>query len=141
MADCRSPSSQTPWTIGRVCWASPARSADVRELLAAEATGDEAAGLALEMFTRRAAAGIAAAATCLPSLDAIVFTGGIGENSPVIRARIAGRLATLDVPLIPAGDGADDRVLATGSGGLAVLRIESREDIVIAEAVVEVVGS
>ena len=117
------------------------RSPDARELLAVEATGDEAAGLALEMFTRRAAAGIAAAATCLPSLDAIVFTGGIGENSAVIRARIAGRLATLDVPLIPAGDGADDRVLATGSGGLAVLRIESREDIVIAEAVVEVVGS
>jgi acetate kinase len=117
------------------------RSSDVRELLAAEATGDEAAGLALEMFTRRAAAGIAAAATCLPSVDAIVFTGGIGENSAVIRARIAARLAILGVPPIPTGDVAEDRVLATASGVPAVLRIESREDIVIAEAVVEVAGS
>lgn len=118
------------------------RSSDVRELLAAEATGDEAAGLALEMFTRRAAAGIAAAATCLPSVDAIVFTGGIGENSTVIRARIASRLGILGVPPIPTGDVAEDRVLATASGGVpAVLRIESREDIVIAEAVIEVVGS
>ncbi len=116
------------------------RSSDVRELLAAEATGDEAAGLALEMFTRRAAAGIAAAATCLPSVDAIVFTGGIGENSTVIRARIAGRLGILGVAPIPTGDVAEDRVLATASGVPAVLRIESREDIVIAEAVVEVVG-
>ena len=117
------------------------RSSDVRELLAAEATGDEAAGLALEMFTRRAAAGIAAATTCLPSVDAIVFTGGIGENSAVIRARIAGRLGILGVPPIPTGEMAEDRVLATASGVPAVLRIESREDIVIAEAVVEVVGS
>lgn len=118
------------------------RSSDVRELLAAEATGDEAAGLALEMFIRRAAAGIAAAATCLPSVDAIVFTGGIGENSTVIRARIASRLGILGVPPIPTGDVAEDRVLATASAGVpAVLRIESREDIVIAEAVIEVVGN
>ena len=117
------------------------RSSDVRELLAAEATGDEAAVLALDMFTRRAAAGIAAAATCLPNVDAIVFTGGIGENSAVIRARIAGRLAILGVPPVPTGDVDEDRVLASGPGAPAVLRIESREDIVIAEAVVEVVGS
>ena len=84
MAELLSPSLRTPWTIGRVCWAS----------------------LALEMFTRRAAAVIVAAATCLPSVGTIVFTGGIGENSAVIRA--------IGVPQIPAGDGADDRVLATG---------------------------
>jgi acetate kinase len=111
------------------------RSADVRELLAAEVAGDDEASLALEMFTRRAAAGIAAAATCLPSVDAIVFTGGIGENSAVIRARIASRLGTLAVPSIPIRDVAEDRVLAAASGATAVLRIESREDIVIAEAV------
>lgn len=116
------------------------RSSDVRDLLAAEATGDEAAVLALDMFTRRAAAGIAAAATCLPSVDAIVFTGGIGENSAVIRARIAGRLAILGVPPIPTGHVDEDRVLASGPGAPAVLRIESREDIVIAGAVVEVAG-
>ena len=53
----------------------------MRELLALEAGGDEAATLALAMFVRRAAECIAAAATSLPVLDAIVFTGGIGENA------------------------------------------------------------
>ena len=59
----------------------------------------------------------------------------------MIRARIAGRLGILGVPPIPTGDVAEDRVLATASGVPAVLRIESREDIVIAEAVDELVGS
>jgi acetate kinase len=81
-----------------------------------------------------------AAATCLRSVDAIVFTGGIGENSTVLRAWIAGRLGILGVPPIPTGDVVEDRVLATASGVPGVLQIESREDFVIAEAVVEVVG-
>lgn len=116
------------------------RTPDVRELLAAEASGDEAAGLALEMFTRRAGSGIAAAATCLPRVDAIVFTGGIGEHSGVMRARIASRLSILGVPPIPIVDVTEDRVLATASHSPAVLRVESREDMVIAGAVVEAIG-
>ena len=111
------------------------RSADVRELLVAEAAGDAAAALALELFVRRAAAGIAAAATCLPAIDAVVFTGGIGENSGRMRARIVASLAVLAIPAIPDADVREDEVLASPSGAPAVLRIQSREDIVIADAV------
>ena len=111
------------------------RSADVRELLVAEETGDDAAGLALELFVRRAAAGIAAAATSLSALDAVVFTGGIGENSGRIRARIAASLAVLGIASIPDADADDDRILTDGAGTPAVLRIQAREDIVIAGAV------
>ena len=114
------------------------RSSDVRELLAAEAAGDAAAGLALEMFTRRAAAGIAAAATSLPGLDAVVFTGGIGEHSGTIRARIVDRLGIIGVAAIPPDDVDRDGPLSAVRGAPAVLRIESREDVVIADAVVEV---
>ena len=111
------------------------RSADVRELLIAEAAGDGAAALALELFVRRAAAGMAAAATCLPTLDAVVFTGGIGENSGRMRARIAASLSVLGIPTIPNADVDEDVVLTDAARTPAVLRIEAREDIVIAEAV------
>jgi acetate kinase len=111
------------------------RSADVRELLVAEGAGDGAAALALELFVRRAAAGIAAAATCLPAIDAVVFTGGIGENSGRMRARIAASLAVLGLPTIPDEDVHGDAVLTDALRMPAVLRIEAREDIVIANAV------
>jgi acetate kinase len=110
------------------------RSADVRDLLAAEADGDEAARLALAVFVRRAAAGIAGAATALQRLDAIVFTGGIGEHSAPIRRRILGRLSTLGVdPASPAESTAPEWVLENRSGPALVV-VRAREDLVIAEA-------
>ncbi len=110
------------------------RSSDVRELLAAEAAGDDRAALALELFVRRAAQGIAATTTCLPSFDGVVFTGGIGSNAGEIRCRIVARLSPLGIEPIDALDpGRDGRL--DQERGPAVLRIEAREDIVIAEAV------
>ena len=70
-------------------------SSDVRELERAAAGGDRRSGLALELFVRRAAEGIAATASALPALDALVFTGGIGENAGALRARIVARLAVM----------------------------------------------
>jgi len=110
------------------------RSADVRELEKAEAAGDEGSALALELFVARAAAGIAAAATSLRALDAIVFTGGIGENSVSIRKRILGKLAVLNVGPID-GTAEDDRFVTVPDATPAVLRVAAREDVVIAEAV------
>jgi len=112
-----------------------ARTQDVPELLAREAAGDAAAFLALEMFVRRAATAIAGAATTLPSLDALVFTAGIGENAASIRSRICERLRGLGVPQPEdAGSAAGDAVLARAPGRPSVVRIHAREDIVIAEA-------
>jgi len=108
------------------------RVADMRELLEVEASGDAAVSLALELFVRRAAAGIAAVATSLPSLDALVFTGGIGANAAPIRSRVAARLAVLGVPALPESD-ADAREMLTERGRRpAILRVEAREDLVIA---------
>lgn len=69
------------------------RSADVRELEAAADAGDDRARLALEMFIDRAAAGIGGASVALRRLDALVFTGGIGEHAGRIRAATVERLA------------------------------------------------
>lgn len=110
------------------------RSADVRDLLAAEADGDEAARLALAVFVRRAAAGIAGAATALPRLDAIAFTGGIGEHSGAIRRRILGRLGSVGVDPGRNAESAASEWVLEGRSGPAVAVVRAREDVVIAEA-------
>ena len=75
---------------------SPARPTSARSSVARRLV-TTVARLAIDMFVRRAAAAIAAAATSLPRIDALVFTGGIGEHSHLIRAGIVGRLGRLGV--------------------------------------------
>ena len=106
----------------------------MREVQQAADDGSARARLALDVFVRRAAAGIAVAAVALPRLDALVFTGGIGENADSIRAQITGRLVTLGVPGVSAKAASEDAVLATSGSGISVLRIEAREDVIMAEA-------
>jgi acetate kinase len=108
------------------------RTADVREVLAAEADGDASAALALELFVRRAAAGIAASSTALSRVDAVVFTGGIGEHSGPLRQRIVGRLSVLGLPAISDAPMESDGPLGLRGDGPTVLRVEAREDLVVA---------
>ena len=68
------------------------RTADMRELLAFEQSGDPRAALAVEVFCRRARHYLAAYIAELGGADVIVFGGGIGENCPDIRRRIVGGL-------------------------------------------------
>jgi acetate kinase len=64
------------------------RSRDMRELLAAEREGDEMAALAIDMFCYRIKKYIGSYLTILNGADAIIFSGGIGENAAEVRARI-----------------------------------------------------
>jgi len=84
------------------------------------------------MFVSRAAAGIAAAATALPRLAALVVTGGIGVHSGSVRAAIVRRLAPLGLTVIPATDVRNDAVISPPGSAVALLRVEAREDAVIA---------
>ncbi len=105
-----------------------------REIEAAAEAGDARAQLALDMFARRAAAGMAGVASSLDRLDAIVFTGGIGENSARIRGAITARLGVLGVA--PArGSTTEDAILSAADAPVAVLRVRAREDLVIAHGV------
>ena len=115
------------------------RSGDMRELLRAEAAGDDRSQLAIEMFVRRAAGGIAVAATALSAVDALVFTGGIGENAVPVRERITRRLAALGIkPVRGSGEGDGDSVLDIGPP--AILRVHAREDLVIADAAADLLA-
>jgi acetate kinase len=104
----------------------------MRDLEEAAAGGNRRARLAIDMFVSRAAAGIAAAATALPRLDAVVFTGGIGEHSASVRSAIVRRLAPLGLSAPPATDVRNDALISPPGSAVALLRIEAREDAVIA---------
>jgi acetate kinase len=111
---------------------------DMAHLLERETRGDDAASLAIEMFVRRNAAGIGAAMTHLASVDAVVFTGGIGEHAPSVTNRIRDRLHLVgELGTETTEDG--DRI-ARSADGPATLRIAAREDLVIADAVVATLG-
>jgi acetate kinase len=74
-----------------------AGSADMQAVLEAEAAGDEDAVLAVGVYLHRLRAAIAAMAAALGGIDAIAFTGGVGENAPSIRDRAVEGAAFLGI--------------------------------------------
>lgn len=72
-------------------------SGDTRDLVRARAEGDAAAALALATFTLSCRRGIASMAASLDRLDALVFTGEIGEDQPEVREEICSALTVLGV--------------------------------------------
>ena len=118
------------------------RSTRVDELERAAADGDERARLALDVFTHRVAQAVAAMATSLGGLDALVFTAGIGEGSPSFRSRVCSRLAFLGIELDAAANDAAqaDAEVAAESSPVRVTVVTTREDVVIARAVFAVVS-
>ena len=110
---------------------------DMRELLAEEKeTGDRRARLAIDVFCYRARKYVGAYFAAMQGADAILFTGGIGENSPEVRARIVGGLDRLGVDLDPELNermvgGAEGRITRPGAP-LEVWVIPTNEELLIA---------
>lgn len=77
------------------------RSNDMRELLQAEAEGDQRAAMAIQVFVYRLAKAIASLTVALGRLDALIFTGGIGENSSPVRERTLKLLPFLQLECDP----------------------------------------
>ncbi|MFD7713213.1 acetate/propionate family kinase [Streptomyces sp. NPDC059785] len=89
-------------------------SGDTRDLVRARADGDEAAALALDVFVHHARRGIAGVAASLDRVDALVFTGEIGEDQPEVREAVCAGLGVLGVSggLTPGNPGRDAVVSA-----------------------------
>lgn len=87
---------------------------DCRELEAAVERGHKGAQVALEVFAHRLAHHIGGLAMALRRLDAVLFTGGIGENSARVRAMTIARLRPLNLAL----DEAANTVMTGGTGGV-----------------------
>ncbi len=107
---------------------------DMREVLHRAAAGDERAVLARDVYLHRLRAGIAAMAASMSGLDALVFTGGVGEHAPEVRARAAAGLAFLgvglDAQLNAHVDG--DMLIAAEGAPVKTLVLAAREDLEIA---------
>jgi acetate kinase len=111
-----------------------AGTADMREVEAGAEREEQGAVLALAVYLHRLAAGIAAMSASMGGLDAVTFSGGVGEHSPVIRARIAERLGFLGVAVEAGANNAarcDADVTAPGAA-VSTLVITAREDLQIA---------
>jgi acetate kinase len=109
-------------------------SADLREIVAAMQSGNQRAQLAFEMFVHRLCAGIGTMLAALNGADAIIFTGGIGENSAEVRSTACARLAFLDLSLDPERNrnAHPDRDIASAQSKVRVLVIRAQEDWAIA---------
>jgi acetate kinase len=116
---------------------------DMRKILRRRAAGDDAAGLALDVYRHRLRAAIAAMVAALGGLDALVFTGGVGERSAPVRDEACDGLAFLGVALDTRANAqvtGDADVTAAG-GAVRVLVVEAREDLEIAGQVRATLGA
>jgi acetate kinase len=126
-----------------------AGTADMRAVLDGAQAGLPDARLALDVYLHRLRAAIAAMAASLGGLDAIAFTGGVGERSPIVRALAAGGLAFLGIALDPVANGkagggatgAADRDISADGAAVRAFVIPAREDVEIARGVRAVVGA
>ena len=118
-------------------------SSDCRDICAKAAKGDKGAELALEMLAYRVALYIGGYNTVIGGADAIVMTGGIGENSDEVRARIINRLGALGVKLDKAANkkthGSVAVISAKGSK-IPVVVLPTNEELMIARDTVRVLG-
>jgi len=117
-----------------------AGSADVRDVLGAEARGDARARVALALFARRIAATVGAYLTLLDGRGAVVFGGGIGARSPEIRARVAAHLAAWDVALDPERNAAGTPGRISPPGRRGVFLFATDEETELARAAGELLG-
>ncbi len=117
---------------------------DMRELLdEAHESGDRRASLAVEMFCYRVRKYVGAYLAALGGADALVFTGGIGENSAEVRWRVCEGLGWMGVELDPAANeamtGRREGVISREGARLAVYVIPTDEELLIARDTVRLI--
>ena len=112
---------------------------DMQELLTRE-TNDLRAAEAVALFCYQAKKLIGAYAAALGGLDTLVFAGGIGENAPLVRARICQGLNFLGLELDASRNAADEEVISTDASRVVVRVIRTDEERVIARSVCSVLG-
>jgi len=116
---------------------------DVRDIMEAARAGSPAANLALDVFIYQVKKAIAGGAAVMNGLDAIAFTGGIGENSPPLRRAICEGLSFLGVLLDPSAneDGAGDRLLSSVASRVKVVALATNEELIVARRAYRVLSA
>ena len=114
-------------------------SSDMRQLLATEA-GDIRAAEAVAVFCYQIKKWIGAFAAALGGLDTLIFAGGVGENAPIVRARICDGLGFLGIALDPDRNERAEQVISSDAGRVRVRVMHTDEQSVIASSVVSLLG-
>ncbi len=120
-----------------------AGTADMREILDRIPAGDDDAELAFDVYVHRLRSLIAGMAAAMGGLDVLVFTGGVGENAPPVRAATADGLRFLGVeigPTLNSSLGPDGDISAPGAR-VATLVVKAREAVEVAREVRRVLGA
>jgi acetate kinase len=110
---------------------------DMREVLRAAGAGEPDARLALDVYVHRLRAAVAAMAAAMDGLDALVFTGGVGEHAAEVRSAAAAGLGFLGVAVDAERNGAaaDDADVSGPGAAVRTLVVRAREDLEIARQV------
>ncbi|CAN1558649.1 ackA Acetate kinase [Rhabdaerophilaceae bacterium] len=110
---------------------------DMRTL---EAAGTPEAAQAIDYFVFRAQREVGAMAAAIGGIDALVFCGGIGENSRLIRSRICERLGWMGIEIDHGANTANATVISSAIARTTVMVVPTNEELVIARAARAVVG-
>ena len=119
-----------------------AGASDLREVEDRRADGDPDAALAVDVMVHRLRKYVGAYAVLLGRVDAIAFTGGIGEHSPLVRGLVLDGLGLLGVELDRRAndDGAPERLVTTAGSRVPAWVVPTNEELEIARACVTVVS-
>jgi len=117
-------------------------SSDLRDIEEAAENGDERANLALEVFASRIHKYIGSYAARMRGVDAIIFTAGIGENSDVVRARVASGLEFMGVYFDPSLNNVrgEEAVISYPHSPVKLLIIPTNEEVMIARDTFELMN-
>ena len=110
-------------------------SGDMRDLEAATANGNEAARLAIDVYVSSIRHWLGSGIVELGGLDAIAFTGGIGENSPATRAAVVAGLTDLGIEIDSAANKSDatgERRIEAARSPVAIWIIPTNEEVIVA---------
>jgi acetate kinase len=114
-------------------------SSDMRDLLKCE-TRDVRAAEAVALFCYQVKKWVGAFAAALGGLDTLVFTGGIGENAPIVRTRICEGLGFLGIALEEKRNAANEGVISAEASRVSLRVIRTDEEWMIAKTVCRVLG-
>jgi len=107
-------------------------SSDMREILSAVKDNQQRAKWAFEIFCYRIKKYVGAYAAAMGGLDALVFTGGIGENSKEVREEVCKEMEFLGINLDDLKNQNNDEIISAENSKVSVMRIPTNEELVIA---------
>ncbi|HFU4217157.1 TPA: acetate/propionate family kinase [Streptococcus suis] len=112
---------------------------DLRDIEEAYHNGNPQAKIAIEMFTNRIAHTIATYIVDLAGVDAIVFTAGIGENSKLIREKVAGKLLAFGIKLDKESNHSGKMVISQEQSSIKLFVLPTNEELMIARDTLELI--